>query len=131
MSRRAALHATAPGSDGASNQPQPRPTSAAHPGCCSVPLLSAGPPVALSLEQRCCAVDTWFDVTMGVVLPLAVLSFLERRGREQRQEAAHWLTEDPRCPPRPEPAVLLLFSCVTFAAASLAALVLLPARGLA
>lgn len=80
--------------------------------------------------------DAWFDVTAGMVLPLAILSFLERRGREQlavrqQREDVHWmaLAEDPRCPPRLEPGLVLLFSSVAFSAASLAAPLLLPAQG--
>ena len=99
-----------------------------------VPLLPAGEPPALSLDRRCCALHTWFDLTVGVALPLAVLAALERRGRERlfkrEQEAAagQWWSDDPRCPPRLEPAACFLFSCVAFAASTLAA-ALLPAPG--
>ena len=105
-----------------------------------VPLLPSIQPSQLSLQQRCLALNAWYDVTVGALLPLAVLAALERRAREriylqqqQRQQGQpttmHWMLEDPRCPPRLEPAACFLFSCVAFAAAALAAALLLPAPG--
>ena len=101
-------------------------TSAAACGlltCCSVPLLPAGRPAALSLEQQCRALDAWFTVVASATLPLAVLAALERRCRKRlyhRQAAGHWTADGARRPPRLEPAACFLLSCVAFAAASLA-----------